>query len=192
MVSHNLIRSSDEVLLRQVALGDRIAYGELYEKYWHVAYSHAYKRLKDEELAKDIVQDIFVNIWLRKEKPIENFPAYLHIAVRNQVLKMVAKEKGRGAFLDFLPDLPSLHSQTDADIKWREFYQSYREIVNALPPKRHQIFSLRYDEDLTTKVIASRLGLSIKTVQNQLGKAVEQMRTSLLRLLMLLAIMVSV
>jgi hypothetical protein len=77
----------DRLLLSRVQLGDKEAYNHLFKKYWSQAYAGAYKRLKDMDQAQDVVQEVFVHVWLKRETPIHNFPAYLNIAVRNQVLK---------------------------------------------------------------------------------------------------------
>lgn len=192
MTSLNLNKNHDDLLLEQIASGDRAAFGKLYEKYWGVAYSKAFKRLKSEDHAKDVVQEIFVNIWLREKTPIANFSAYLNVSVRNQVLKSIAKNKNTDGFFEYMPDKIPSYMQADAKIKANEFYTSYEQVVAALPPKRRMIFKLRHHEDLTTKAIACRLGLSIKTVQNQLGKATEQLRGSLMRFFVALPLFISV
>lgn len=188
MTSLNFEKNQDALLLEQIASGDRTAFGKLYEKYWHIAYVKAFKRLKNETYAKDVVQEIFVNIWSREKTPIANFPAYLNISIRNQVLKLIAKERHTEGFLDYLQEVIPSYLCADTNIKRTEFYTSYEQVIDTLPPKRRLIFKLRHHEDLTTKVIANRLGLSIKTVQNQLGKAAEQLKGSLLRFFVFLPV----
>jgi len=185
VVSYQVGASRDEHLLKQITLGNKAAFGELYTKYWDKAYFQAFKGLADEDKAKDIVQEIFLNIWLRKEFLITNFPAYLRASIRNQVLKQVARERHIDYTAIALPDIPSPYIQADAQIRRTEFYASYNQIVATLPPKRQTIFKLRHHDDLTTKTIAAELGLSVKTVQNQLGKAVEQLSASLWKLIVL-------
>src|SRR5690606_6400475 len=192
MTSLNLEKNQDALLLEQIASGDKTAFGKLYEKYWHIAYVKAFKRLKNEASAKDVVQEIFVNIWSREKTPIANFPAYLNISVRNQVLKFLARERHTEGFLEHLPEVVPSYLTADTNIKRSEFYTSYERGVAAMPPKRRLIFQLRHRDDLTTKVIADRLGLSIKTVQNQLGKAAEQLKGSLLRFFVLFPVFVGV
>ncbi len=167
----------------QMANGSKRAFSELYTKYWVKAYAMAYGRLVDEDKAKDIVQEVFTNIWVRKEFPIKNFPAYLSSSIRNQALKQLARERHIDYAVDGLPDTPSPYGQADAAIKRAEFYAAYKQIVKQLPPKRQVIFKMRHHDDCSTKAIAAELGLSLKTVQNQLGKAVEQLRDSLGRLI---------
>ena len=176
--------ANDTLLLQQVKGGSKKAFNALFEKYWESAFSDAYKRLKKYDNAKDIVQEIFTHIWINRETlHIENLPAYLNIAIRNKVIKFVAKQKLIHPFFDILDNIPEKNSQTDADLLWKEFFKSYEALMKSLPPKRQVIFRLHYLEDLPTKVISMQLGVTRKTVQNQLGKAIETLKVSLLRIL---------
>jgi RNA polymerase sigma-70 factor (family 1) len=170
----------DNLLLFQMQQGNKDAFNHLFNKYWPQAYAGAFRRLKDVDQAKDVVQEVFVNVWLKRETPIHNFPAYLNIAVRNQVFKQAIKQKRNSPFLDIFHDLPAENQQPDANIRWNEFNVAYEALVTTLPPKRQRIFRLRFNEDMTTSAIAAEMGITRKTVQNQLGKAVEHLRAFLL------------
>ena len=175
------------MLLRRMGEGCEHSFRALYEKYWESAYSAAYQRLKDADQAKDILQEIFTHIWFKRETlQIDNLGAYLHVAVRNRVFKHIGKQKLTHPFFDLLETLPSLHLQADSNLLTKEFLGAYQSLINTLSPKKQQIFRLRFQEDLSTKDIASQLGLSRKTVQNQLGKAIEFLRVSLFYMLILL------
>jgi len=191
----NLIKSkltNDAELLQEMEQGSKYAFNILYEKYWSQTYSNAYKRLKDYDQAKDVVQEIFTHIWLKKETlHIDNLPAYLNIAVRNRVFKLIEKQKLFHPFFDILESMPATYLHADANLLWKEFFKSYEILLTTLPPKRQLIFRLRFQEDLPTKEIATQLDLSRKTVQNQLGKAIEQLRISLLQLLTVLITLLS-
>jgi RNA polymerase sigma-70 factor (ECF subfamily) len=181
-VEPNLV--NDALLLKQVEEGNNKAFNILFEKYWESAFSDAYKRLKNYDNAKDIVQEIFTHIWINRETlHIENLPAYLNVAIRNRVIKYVTKQKLIHPFFDILDNIPEKSSQTDADLLWKEFFKSYEALMKSLPPKRQVIFRLRYQEHLPTKVISIQLGITRKTVQNQLGKAIETLKVSLSRML---------
>ena len=176
--------TSDTLLLKQVEEGSKKAFDILFEKYWESAFSEAYKRLKKYDSSKDIVQEIFTHIWINRETlHIENLPAYLNVAIRNRVIKFVAKQKLVHPFFSILDNIPERNSQTDADLLWKEFFGSFEAFMKSLPPKRQTIFRLRFQDDLPTKVISMQLGITRKTVQNQLGKAIETLRVSLLRIL---------
>lgn len=179
----------DSTLLLQIAQGDKYAFNQIYEKYWQFAYSRAYKRLHDRDQAKDIAQEIFIRIWMNREScHIDNLEVYLHVAVRNQVFRLLEKEKITHPFFEFLDNIPAIHAQADSNILYKEFLVAYEGLVNTLPPKRQIIFRMRFQEDLSTTDIANQLGLSRKTVQNQLGKAFDQLKMSMDNLLAILII----
>lgn len=174
------IITEDFLLLQKVKDGSKIAFNLLFEKYWQKAYSDAYKRLKNEEDAKDIVQEIFAKIWVnRQTQNIENFPAYLHIAIRNNVIKLLSKQKAIHPFFDILENVPQKNAEADSGLLWNEFLQSYEALLQKMPSKRQEIFRLRYHENQTTKDISLQLGITRKTVQNQLGKAVQSLKVAL-------------
>jgi RNA polymerase sigma-70 factor (ECF subfamily) len=184
--------TDDALLLQQIEKGCKQSFNVLFEKYWDKAYVGAYRRLKDPDHAKDIVQEVFTHIWLKRESlHIDNLPAYLNIAVRNQVFKLVKKQKHIHPFFDILEDMPATNLHTDGNLLWKEFLTSYEALLNTLPPKRQIIFRLHFQEDLPTKEIATQLGITRKTVQNQLGKAIEKLRISLSPLLPLLIFLLS-
>jgi RNA polymerase sigma-70 factor (ECF subfamily) len=184
--------TDDVLLLEQIEQGNKHAFNLLFEKHWGRAYTEAYKRLKDTDQAKDIVQEVFTHIWLKRESlHINNLPAYLNIAIRNKVFKLVEKQKTIHPFFEILEDMPATHLRADDSLLWKEFLISYEALLNALPPKRQIIFRLHFQNDLPTKDIATQLGITRKTVQNQLGKAIEKLKVSLLPLLPLLIILLS-
>lgn len=174
--------SDDSLLLEQVSSGNKKAFDILFNKYWEDSLNKAYKRTKDLDSAKDIVQEIFTQIWINRQTPIMNLPAYLNVAIRNRVIKFFAKQKPTHPFFDALDNISEKSMNADAQLLWKEFFNSYKDLVESLPPKRRLIFRLRVQDDLPTKAIAKEMGIARKTVQNQLGKAIETLRVSLIRL----------
>ncbi|MES2828501.1 MAG: sigma-70 family RNA polymerase sigma factor [Bacteroidota bacterium] len=154
---------------------------DLYNKYWKLVFNAAYKRLGDLEIAKDITQDVFVQLFTRQESaPVENIPAYLLISVRNAVFKHLERS-GRIVFTDDAAlDVPDSKADADAGIRNREFIASFEKLVDTLPPQQKIIFKLKFEEELSSAQIAENLQISPKTVRNQLGKALSALRSSLL------------
>lgn len=182
----------DKLLLSQIEMGNMTSFNKLYEKHWEDVYIRAYKRLKDSEQAKDIVQEIFTYLWTKRETlEIDNLPAYLNIAVRNKVFKIVAKAQTSHAFFDTLESVSPASLQPDSNLLTKEFFNSYENKVNALPKKKQLIFRLRYNEDMSTKDIAEQLKISRKTVQNQLASAVETLKTSIISISMIMVSLIS-
>jgi RNA polymerase sigma-70 factor (ECF subfamily) len=182
-------KTNDKILLQQLEEGSTRAFDQLFEKYWQQAYSSAYKRLKNHDDAKDIVQEVFTHIWIKRQTTqIENFPAYLHVAIRNRVIKFISKQKQSHPFFDLLDTISAKNLYADSSLLWKEFMKAYESLLETLPPKRQAIFRLRYERDLSTRAISKEMGINRKTVQNQLGKAVETLKVSLLRMLAVTAL----
>ena len=181
--------SDDAVLLEQIAQGSEAAFNLLFEKYWDKSYVEAYKRLKNSDDAKDIVQEIFAHIWTNRQLlNIKNLPAYLHIAVRNRVIKLMTRQKPVHPFFSLMDNIPEKYSLADSNLLWKEFFSAYEALLQSLPPKRRVIFRMRYQEGLSTKDIAGQLGIKRKTIQNQLGKAIDTLKVSLLRIFIIVFI----
>ena len=92
MYSNHSDHIEDALLFREIEKGNRNSFNLLYEKYWERAYNEAYKRLKDHDQSKDIVQEIFTHIWCKRETlQIESLAAYLNVAI-----SALTKRKRRG------------------------------------------------------------------------------------------------
>jgi RNA polymerase sigma-70 factor (family 1) len=171
----------DKLLLLKLKGGSTEAFDALYEKYWKEIYTAAFKRLQDPAQAKDITQDIFLQLWLkREENNIDNLPAYLFTATKNKVFNWMEKERRYTPVPELLLQLKTSRDQTDAELLRKEFMKAYEALIDTLTQSQQQIFRMRYQQDLSTSEIAELLDISRKTVQNQLGKAVAQLRASLL------------
>lgn len=178
----------DEKLLQDLHNDLEGAFDALYDRYWEAVYDIAVKRLKRPGLAKDVTQDIFLHLWInRKELNISHLSAYLRVAVRNRTFKIFEKEKRYLSIEQIVGE--HIHRQAeraDDSVLDHEFLEAFRALVESLPRKRREIFRLYYNEGFSTEDIASRLELSRKTVQNQLGRAVSFLKTNLSLLFFLL------
>ncbi|WP_316815782.1 RNA polymerase sigma factor [Pedobacter nyackensis] len=180
MINVNDNKADDKLLLLHMQQGSSSAFDALYDKYWEHVYAAAYKRLGDAAYAKDITQDIFLQLWVRRaEIDIENLGSYLFTSVRNNVFKWLDKEQRYTPISELLLQLETAKDQSDGLLLKNELMARYEVIINTLTPGQKEIFKLRYHEDLSTSEIADRLNISRKTVQNQLRKSVVQLRSSL-------------
>lgn len=186
-----IYETQDNVLLQELSEGNAESFNILYEKYWGKVYASAIKRLRNHDQAQDITQDIFAALWLKREElHIDNLPAYLHVAVRNKILNLFEKEKHYVPFEQLITNNIRLYGeQADAVVLRNEFLHAYKALVDSLPAERKKIFRFYYDEGLSTEEIANRLGLSRKTIQNQLGRAVTYLKTNLSHLFFLMILM---
>lgn len=181
---------TDQELIALLKLGDELAYRQLYNNHWAQTYNNIYKRLKDHDKAEDITQDIFLQLWIKREVVnIENVAGYLFIAARNCVFRSMEQSAHLIPIADLLTDLESSHDHADGHLLTVEFMRAYEALVNALPEGQQTIFRMRFNEDLSPDEIAAALGLSPKTVRNQLGKAIATLRASMMMLAAILTAM---
>jgi RNA polymerase sigma-70 factor (ECF subfamily) len=173
--------SSDKELLHLLSQDDRIAFEEIYKRYWSVLFDAAYRRTKNIDQCKDIVQDVFADLWKRRGKvDIENLSAYLHTAVRFQVFKLFSAQKSSPAFLELFDTITSTQYSSDHELYEKELADLYDAWILSLPEKRKMIFLMHYRDKLSTREIAERLNISQKTVQNQLGIATNDIHDKLI------------
>lgn len=179
---------SDRELLFKIREGDKSAFDELYEKHWEKVYNQSFKKLRNPELSKDITQEVFIHLWSHRAlSAIDNLPAYLFTAVRNNVFRALKKESRFIPLDELILEARAHFPQADAVLLEKEFFKHYENLVHAMPPAQQRIYKLRYHEDLTTQEIAELLKLSRGTVQNQLTRAVAMLKASLLSIAMLLS-----
>ncbi len=175
---------SDRELCELLRDGDEHAYTVIYERYCKSLFSNAYKRLKDKELAKDLVQVVLTDLWRRRENVvIRDLAAYLHTAVRFQVFKYISRKPDSTPFLDEFEIILASPVQADNALLEREIASLLKLWISALPSKRRIIFLLYAEEELSTRQIADKLGISQKTVQNQLHTAIGHLRLRLTKII---------
>ena len=161
---------------------DKITYKSLFEEYYQALCQYACSITGDMMEAEDIVQDVFVYIWKSKEKINfkSNPKSYLLTAVRNKIY-----EKKRKKSLQVVSNLEGSElsnvAQDNIESKFEEYllldrvYKSIRQ----LPLRCNTIFVLSKIEGKSNKDIAEQLGLSVKTIENQMTKAYKLIRESL-------------
>ncbi|HEY0669317.1 MAG TPA: sigma-70 family RNA polymerase sigma factor [Sphingobacteriaceae bacterium] len=167
----------DNDLLLLLKQDDRYAFEELYERHWLSLYNVAYKRLKEREASKDIVQDVFADFWLKRNtKEISKLLPYLHTAVRYKIYTLLAKGHATTHFIEPFENMMASPFTADGYLADKELKSVFSYWLQTLPEKRREIFRLRYIEEISTQDIGTKLNISQKTVQNQLGIAFQNLR----------------
>lgn len=151
---------------------------EMYKAHYKMLRGAAYNVTGDADSAHDIVQEVFMKLWHRREEldAIMNQKAYLMRAVINSSITYLENNKNKQRLGELKID-----SQTSSEtrIMLKELEVRVQGALDALPPKCKAIFVLSRFEGLKNKEIAETLGLSLKTVENQMGIALKKMRDDL-------------
>lgn len=174
-------RYSDEELLKMLKASDHYAYTEIYNRYHYMLLQHAYTKLGDEEQAKDVVQELFVNLWLRRENEMNaaNLAGYLYKATRNKILDIFAHQKVRENHVQAsLNDFASNYSYADTDhlVLEKELSAYIERQVQALPRKMREIYELSRKGHYSHREIAEMLNTSEANVSKQMTNAIRILR----------------
>ena len=167
--------SDERTLLRKLAQGNREAFDALYMQYAAKAEEFAYRMLKNRSEAEDITHDIFLKIWQQRHAlpDIDKFGAYLFRMARNAVYDKFDSRHVREKYaasgirpVDF--ELP--------DIDNRDLLMLIDLAVERMPEQRRRIFRMSREEGLSNDEIARHLEISKRTVENQISRALSELR----------------
>src|SRR5690606_11370808 len=170
---------SDNELIQLARQGDESAYSEIYKRYWGILFQHARKMLQDDEVAKDIVQDVFVALWTKRDNLDihTKLSSYLYGVVRYKIFDFIDRGKVQGNYLQSLEKFIDQGEYTTDNI-WlqKELALQIERETNALPAKMREIFILSREQDLSYKEIAKQLNISDQTVKKQIYNAMKILR----------------
>lgn len=181
---------SDEVLVDLMRHDDQQAFAMLYKRYSGALYAHAYNFIHDREESKDVLQKVFAKIWdIRSQIPLNiNISAYLYQTVKNALINHIARSKVADRYVDSLASFASSYvADTDHSIREKQLQEIIQYEIAQLPTKMREIFELSRTQYLSHRQIAEKLGISEKTVKNQITNALKLLRAKLPHLLFLLA-----
>ncbi len=182
---------SDERLIALIQENDLVAFERIYNKYWSKLYLSAYNILRDRQVSEDVTQEVLVNLWMKRANlQLTSLNAYLYAAVRYQVFNIIRSGKVRAGLFNRLEELFSNNGGEEI-LSEKEINRLLEQGVAELPEKCRQIFVMSRKEHLSTKEIAERLGISPKTVENQLTIALNRLRKTLGDFVCLVVIMLS-
>ncbi|ULT28823.1 RNA polymerase sigma-70 factor [Sphingobacterium sp. E70] len=135
--------------------------------------------ISDEEVVKDILQDVFVSLWSKTGLEINtSFSAYIYAAVRFQLFDYIDKQKVRQGYADSLQHfLDQGVYSTDNYLLEKELQQQIEKEIMNLPPKMREIFILSRQEEKSYEEIARQSNVSLNTVRKQVSNALKIMRS---------------
>jgi RNA polymerase sigma-70 factor (family 1) len=176
--------SDNQLFEKLCSEGSFSAYKELFDRYWLKLYSAAKVRLQDEDEAKDCVQDVFLNIWSKRESlPMpDSVKAYLLISLKNKILNLLRQKLTTEKHLqNYLEELDHRAESLDPELELHELEAIIEDEVNKMPEQMRKIFILSRDQGLSGAQIAEQLSISHQTVRNQISNSLKRLRQRLLR-----------
>lgn len=156
---------------------DERQFEQLFKQFYNPLYAYAYTIANDEAAAEEVVQTIFLKLW-EKRQTLDihtSWKAYLYKAVFHECLNNKKRERLHQRFVDIQTGNTGIH---DAESD-RELQSRLQVALRQLPEKCRAVFQLSRFEELKYQEIADRLGISIKTVEAHMGKALKILRVQL-------------
>ena len=177
----------DSQLLDQLRSHDNLAFESLYLKYWKRLYDFACRKTHDVHVAEEIVQDLFVTVWEKRESlQISNLQSYLFTAVRNRIIDYY-KEK-------IFSELDTIEppSAPDYPLFLNELEEAMQSAIATLPEKTKQIFLLNRFENKNARQISAQLHLPERTVEYHITQALRSLRILLREYIILFLTAISI
>jgi RNA polymerase sigma-70 factor (family 1) len=171
---------TEHELLNLLKSGNHTAFTEIYDRHWDYLYKSAYIILQDSGSCDDLVQEIFVWLWINREKHFtDSLRPYLHTAVKYKVANVIRHQKVKAVYQSHI--LVNFKEATpDEDyVEVRELKVMIDQFTRTLPERARQIFYFSRHEMLSNGEIAEKLGVTQKTVENQMNINLKKLRLSL-------------
>ncbi|MDF7815063.1 RNA polymerase sigma-70 factor [Hymenobacter sp. YC55] len=172
---------TDAALLEALALDNRGAFAEVYERYWYRVFALAYRKLKSRETAEELVQDLFATLWhKRAQQTITQLDHYLLVAINHRVLGYIRANRVRTHYADYCRNLlvETTH-ETEEALAATDLSAAFQRGVALLPEKSREVFQLSRLEHKSVEEIATRLDVTPKAVEYHLTKSLKLLRTYL-------------
>jgi RNA polymerase sigma-70 factor (family 1) len=178
-----VVFDTDAKLLQQVAAGNNSAFATLYRRYWEGLFITAAKALRSKEEAADVVQDVFLSLWKRRnEISVQgSLAAYLHTSVRYKCIHYIEKNMNRRDYLELLTEVAVNTSSTNPEmsLQIKELEETINKTISKMPSKMQEVYKLSRQRHLSHKEIADSMSISVETVKKHIQHALHLIRTDL-------------
>lgn len=169
------------LLLRQ---SNQEAFTTLYKKYWKQVYNFSRLYLTSQSVAEEVVQEVFIKVWESRDfmREGDNFKGLLFIITRNLIFNMHRKNLNEDFYKMTVLSAMENSYDIEEEIDAKNLGEYIDLLIADLPPRRREIFNLSRKENKSYKEISQLLGVSEKTVENQIGEALKFLRKNLILL----------
>ncbi|WP_423737768.1 RNA polymerase sigma-70 factor [Chitinophaga caseinilytica] len=175
----------EQLILRKIAGGDEPAFRELFDEYRGRLFAFVSKFIRSEQVAEELVLDVFMKIWLGRELLVQvrNFDAFLFRVAHNKSIDFLRAAAKDSALRELLWDdiQAAAGERPDMQLQQREFEGKLRRAVELLPPQARKVYRLSRESDMSHDQIATQLQISRSTVNNHIVAAQRFIRSYLSR-----------
>jgi RNA polymerase sigma-70 factor, ECF subfamily len=158
-----------------------VVFEQTFKSHFKALHAYACTILKDDATAEEMVQNVFYKLWEKKEQITvqQSISAYLYKSVYYECLNYIKHTKVRSAYQAHVVYHTSEKENASDSASLRQLQEKIDEALKDLPEQCRTIFQMSRFEELKYREIADKLGLSVKTVENQMGKALRILREKL-------------
>ncbi len=172
----------DREFVESLKKGDFIAFDILFRKYSESLYAFALSITRDSFAAEEITQLVFLKVWEKRDQINEHlsFKSFLFSVTYHETISWLRKEKSEKMRIgEFVRISGFQTSETEQTVEFRNIEGLANQLIQEMPEKRKEIFKLSREQGFSNKEIAVKLGISIKTVENQMTSALNFLREKL-------------
>lgn len=175
---------TDQELVALLKEGNHSAFAEIYKRYWKKLFAAAANKVNDLSEAEDIVQQLFVTIWERRDE-LEirtSLCSYLGVAVKYRIFKSLAKASRSSHYRSDQAAEEVLQVADDSTQQWLEFQEVRHrldDLVATLPEKCRLVYQMSREQGYSQKQVAAALDISERTVQAHMNRAYKTLKTGL-------------
>lgn len=182
----------DREVIDRFRHGDELAFGIIFDAYYGALVRYAHTILRDMDEAEDVVQSVFIRIWQGRERldEVVMLRSVLYKAVQNGCFNKLKHLKVRAVHAKSVQHYGEQYDYNEGVLN-SELQRRIEEVIEGLPAQCGKIFKMSRFEEMKYQEIADALGLSVKTVENQMGKALKILRVELKDYLPLVLIFLS-
>lgn len=178
----DLTNISDTELIILLKESEHAAFTEIYKRYFNLLLVFVHSRLRDEDSAKDLVQELFLNIWVKRETMTipDSLAAYLYTSVRNRMLRFIERNNAQNRHVQSLATFFDREIvMTDHLVREKQLSNMIEKEVNALPKRMREVFIMSRKANMSYKEISRELDLDQNSVKIYAKHAIKKLRLRL-------------
>ena len=189
------IELHNEAIIELLAKRDENAFEQVFKTHFKSLHSYACTILKDEAYSEEIVQQVFFKLWERADR-IDisgSVAAYLYRAVHNESLNYLKHQKVKSTHqMHVAYSMKNVVESASKTLQAKELEKKIQTALNELPEQCRTVFQMSRFDEMKYREIADKLNISVKTVENQIGKALKTLRVKLEEFLPLLFLLLNI